>query len=29
MKLSRLDDSNTDGQVDNGYWNGTGNPLER
>jgi prepilin-type N-terminal cleavage/methylation domain-containing protein/prepilin-type processing-associated H-X9-DG protein len=29
MKLSRLDDSNSDGQVDNGYWNGTGNHLER
>ena len=25
MKLTRLDDSNTDGQLDNGYWNGVFN----
>jgi prepilin-type N-terminal cleavage/methylation domain-containing protein/prepilin-type processing-associated H-X9-DG protein len=29
MKLSQLDDSNRDGQTDNGYWNGTGDPLVR
>jgi prepilin-type N-terminal cleavage/methylation domain-containing protein/prepilin-type processing-associated H-X9-DG protein len=29
MKLSRLDDFNGDGQADNGYWNGLGDPLAR
>ncbi|MBI3910376.1 MAG: DUF1559 domain-containing protein [Armatimonadetes bacterium] len=29
MRLSRLDDSNSDGVPDNGFWNGLGDPWQR
>jgi len=29
MKLSRLDDKNNDGALDNGYWNGVGDAAKR
>jgi hypothetical protein len=29
VKRSRLDDKNNDGTLDNGYWNGQGDPAVR